>query len=131
MTSCCNFFLFVLQLTFAELITNALYIYHFLFSVCYQVLQTKIAILNESRIVAATIFQLHLPAGGKVLIPETPDYKVGSTVFNYNRCHKSIGTTCIGESPDVKSKSYFYLPSVYHTIILSVPILFIDTKNNI
>ncbi|KAK8401365.1 hypothetical protein O3P69_002852 [Scylla paramamosain] len=41
-------------------------------------------------------------AGNRLLIPETPENKVGSTVFNHNRCHKSMGTTCIGESPDIK-----------------------------
>lgn len=58
-------------------------------------------------------FQVDLSAGAKVLIPETPDNKVGSTVFNYNRCHKSIGTTCIGESPDVKSKFFPIITSLH------------------
>lgn len=53
-----------------------------------------------------------------MLIPETPDNKVGSTVFNYNRCHKSIGTTCIGESPDVKSKPFSIVSCLHHGIIL-------------
>ncbi|MPC07936.1 Eukaryotic translation initiation factor 3 subunit A [Portunus trituberculatus] len=41
-------------------------------------------------------------AGNRLIIPETPENKIGSTIFNHNRCHKSTGTTCIGESPDIK-----------------------------
>ncbi|KAK7086955.1 hypothetical protein SK128_000846 [Halocaridina rubra] len=39
---------------------------------------------------------------GGILAPETPNHKVGQTIFNKKRVCKSTGTTIVFESPDVK-----------------------------